>query len=279
MVGPSGYNPTRRNKNIATSAQGFKKRNAFDIPSSSNDERAFYTKLIDPVEIECSLSRHYFTCLVEPVKTGFRYYLSVSDVIEVLKLIPEADRVDVKVIAFRQPKRKERIFSSVWGRMAYWTDFGQHRGTSIVIEALPLNYSYRLEKNLEPYFAKEIEALRQDGHMIDITKRHIEINCPPEAIRTTQAFRTLPHEIGHSLDYQQKVDRPYERGEADYETLRGLYFARPKLEREAFADRYADSVMAPFRQRALIPFSPLPNLSDTNLKPEWFYFEGQCPSK
>ncbi|EGF90906.1 hypothetical protein ABI_23180 [Asticcacaulis biprosthecium C19] len=269
----NGRNPARRNRKIGTKGHGSKRRKFFGIPNSDVDPRRFYEKLIAAVELEYVLNSHRFTVVVEPTAPGWKYYLSVHDVVELLKLIPEADRKGLSVIAFRQPKRKERIFSPVWGRMAYWAEFGRHSGTSVVIEAQPLDYSYRLKKDVGPGFAKELDALRRDGHRIETTSRYIEISCPPEAIRATQLFRTLPHEIGHHLDYCQKVEDRYDRDEGELRDLTSLYFARPQREREAFADRYADEVMGVFRRQNIVPFPPLPNRGEEKLNADWFYFD------
>jgi len=264
-------NPTRRNKNIGTAAQGFKHRNAFGIPSPDNGARRFYESLRNPVEIPMALSRHKFTVLVEPPLPGFTYYVSIGDVLEVLKLLPEADRKDIELIVFRQPKRKERIFSPVWGRMAYWAEIGKHSGVTVVIEAQPLDYSYRLAKSLGPLFARELDLLREDGHNVVTGRKSIEITCPPEAIRNTQLFRTLPHEIGHHRDFEEKVTQP-EREGGDWMTLRDLYFARPQREREEYANRYAFDAMAPFRQQGIAPFPPVPDAAGSKVNPDWFYF-------
>jgi hypothetical protein len=193
-------------------------------------------------------------------------------VIEVLKLLPQADREGVELIVFRQPKRKERIFSPVWGRMAYWAEIGKHSGVTVVIEAQPLDYSYTLTKSLVPLFAKELDLLREDGHSIVTGRKAIEVTCPPEAIRNTQLFRTLPHEIGHHRDFEEKVIRPENDG-GDWQTLRDLYFARPQREREEFANRYAHNAMAPFREQDIVPFPPVPNHPGAGLNPDWFYFD------
>lgn len=225
------------------------------------------------IEIEYALSNHVFTVIVEPAAPGWKYYLSIPDILELLKLVPQDDRKDIAVIVFRQPKRKERIFSPVWGRMSYWAEFGAYSGTSIVIEAQPLDYSYRLQKDIGPVFAKELDALRNDGHIVETTRRHIEISCPPHAIRNTQLFRTVPHEIGHRMDYEEKVSAPFDRDEDDLDALMARYFSRPQREREQFADRYAEAVMSDFRRQETVPFPPLPNREEANLNPEWFYFD------
>ena len=266
MVGASGRNPTRRSRNIGTAAQGFKSRNTFAIPSPQQADHRFYERLVNPVESSMMLGPHEFTVLIEPTLDGFFYYLSVPDVLEVLKLIPEIDRHGIDLIVFRQPKRKERIFSPVWGRMAYWADFGKHSGTSVVIEAIAHDYSYKIGKDIGPVFARELEALTADGHKVITAAKKIEIACPPNAIRNTQLFRTLPHEIGHNVDFTQKV----RNAEGDWEELRNLYFARPQREREQFADRYAATVMALYRANDIAPFPPMPNWKPN---PEWFYFD------
>jgi hypothetical protein len=266
MVGTSGRNPARRSRSIGTAAQGFKSRNAFAIPTPEHGEQSFYERLVNPVELAMLVGPWKFTVLVEPVFPGFLYYISISDVLEVLKLIPEIDRHGIDLIVFRQPKRKERIFSPVWGRMAYWADFGKHSGTSVVIEAIAHDYSYKIDKDIGPVFAHELEALTADGHRVVTGAKKIEITCPPDAIRNTQLFRTLPHEIGHNVDFTQKVRNV----EGDWEELRNLYFARPQREREQFADRYAATVMAPYRANDIVPFPPLPNWEP---RPAWFYFD------
>jgi hypothetical protein len=266
MVGSSGRNPARRSKNIGTAAQGFKNRNAFAIPKPEHGEFRFYERLVKPMQSSIALGSHNITVLVEPPLDGFFYYLSVPDLLEVLKLIPETDREDIDLIVFRQPKRKDRIFSPVWGRMAYWAEFGKYSGTSVVIEAIEHDYSYNVGKHIGPIFARELEALTADGHSVVMGTRNIKITCPPAAIRNTQLFRTLPHEIGHNVDFTQKVTF----AEGDWDELRDLYLARPQREREQFADRYATDVMAPYRASDIVPFPPLPNFEP---RPDWFYFD------
>ena len=271
MVG-SVRNRVRRSRKIGTADQGFKRRKAFGIPSPDHGEHRFYERLVNPVEIKQTLGEHEFTVLIEPPFDGFHYYLSVSDLIEVLKLIPHADRKDVEVIAFRQPKRKERIFSAVWGRMAYWAEFGKHEGVAVVIEAIEDDYRYKVGTSIGPMHTRELAALEADGHNIVCDGKAIHIVTTSDAIRRTQLFRTLLHEIGHHVDYEQKVTRPSDAGEGNWLELRDLYFTRPKREREHFADRYAAEVLASVRQHGVVPFGPKPNDPAWGLDPAWFYF-------
>jgi len=77
-----------------------------------------------------------------------------------------------------------------------------------------------------------------------------------DAARATQLYRTLLHEIGHWVDWLNKVERPSERG-GDFEKLNDAYFQRPKNEREAFAHRYADETRERLVRLGIIPFERL----------------------
>ena len=67
-------------------------------------------------------------------------------------------------------------------------------------------------------------------------------------------FRTLLHEVGHWVDYLEKVERPEAAGVESFDTLNDRYFSRPKQEREAFAHRYADELGNKLKKFGLLPF-------------------------
>ena len=64
------------------------------------------------------------------------------------------------------------------------------------------------------------------------------------------------HEIGHWVDWLEKVERPEGQG-GNYITLKDAYFSRPSKEREAFANRYADEIRERLVRTGVIPFEPL----------------------
>jgi hypothetical protein len=268
-----GWNPARRNKRIGTTDQGFKARNDFGIPTSREDDRLFWQKIRNPVTIPYTIGSHEFAILVEPTDRNYKYYVSISDMIEVLRHIPQDDRRDIKVFAFRQPKRKEAIFSHSWGRLGYHVYFGKYSGPTVFLEAQPVGLTYRIENNVDANFKQEIEKLAQEGHQIELTKRHFDIRCPPAAIRNTQLYRTLIHEIGHQVDYFEKVTRPSEAEDAD-EDLQERYFSLPSRQKEHFAERYAAEMVSQLGSKNIIPFDPLPISTDRHpeINPEWFYF-------
>jgi len=76
----------------------------------------------------------------------------------------------------------------------------------------------------------------------------------PAVAREVQLYRTILHEIGHWVDYLQKVDIPSDRPGADWSELWDRYWQRPTREREAFAHRYADEAGAAHRATGAVPF-------------------------
>lgn len=71
-----------------------------------------------------------------------------------------------------------------------------------------------------------------------------------EAVRATQLYRTLLHEIGHHVDrleYAAGADAA-----ADEQ-----FFARPHIERETAAHQYADTWAANLRANRTIPFTSI----------------------
>jgi hypothetical protein len=81
------------------------------------------------------------------------------------------------------------------------------------------------------------------------------------------------HEIGHHLDYLEKVEWPMENADTDGTDLWDRYWQRPSAEREAFAHRYADRVGAELRDEHAIPFARLDapeRIRDLGLRPDDF---------
>jgi hypothetical protein len=95
--------------------------------------------------------------------------------------------------------------------------------------------------------------------------------------RSTQLYRTLPHEIGHLVQYEREVRRPARERAGDAGELGERYFARPAREREDFANRYARELADELRGARRVPF---PRLADEarmrswRLEPAWFGVPG-----
>jgi hypothetical protein len=101
---------------------------------------------------------------------------------------------------------------------------------------------------------EELEPLRADGHRITTTRHEHLIHTGLAAARATQLYRTLPHEIGHWVNYKDKVIMASGGAEASEDELSERYCRRPAAEREAFGHRYADELGARLRVTGQIPF-------------------------
>jgi hypothetical protein len=269
----SGYNPTRRNRNIGTSKAGRGQDNKLTIPAAWADNRMFCEKLVDPVAVPVAVGPTSLTILVEPPLSGFFYACTIEDIVCLLSLIPLGHLEDVELLVLRQPKRKERIISPVWGRIVYWTGIGKYSGPAVYLEAQDISRPHKWSKSLSPDDARELERLKRDGHPIDSSGRHHVIASTQESIRNTQLFRTLPHEIGHYVDYIEKVDEPSGDDLDLWERLDAKYHKRLTNEKEAYADRYADDFLEKTQSSGEIPFDlrfDADVIRGHGLEPAWF---------
>ena len=164
--------------------------------------------------------------------------------------------------------------SSVCGRLLYGADIGRFSGSAVHLDAQNPNIPLSWSPSISPDAARELDRLREDGHEIRREGRHWLIANDIESIRTTQLYRTLPHEIGHYVDYQRSYLNALP-DDVDYdEALSDAYDAKPVHDKEAFAHRYADEARARLAQEGRIPFVRIMNESwarTAGLDPRWFY--------
>jgi hypothetical protein len=158
----------------------------------------------------------------------------------------------------RQPKRKEQILAPVWGRIAYGTSIGRPqtgwiRGPIILLEATKPNSIWRHPKSLSPGSAIELERLAEDGHQLTMIRSHIRVESSLAAIRATQLYRTIPHELGHLVDYTTRVPD----NARNWLELEDRFWSRPSQERESFAHRYADEFRSRMFSAGALPFPRL----------------------
>lgn len=283
-----GYDPTRRNRNIGTSKQGRGRDNWMGIPWP--EERRFYERLEDPVVLTWKIHGRSWGFLIEPAYTDSVHACTPDDVARVIELLPADDLEGLQTVVFRQPTRKQAALEGVWGRWAIAEQLGPHdhkyrwcgfdyrwahvRCAAVFIESCPVDTCFSWSKKLDPPGAAELERLRQDGHQIVEDKRHYRIQTTPDSCRATQLYRTLPHEIGHHLDYWRRVMRRWDgKTDEQWAALNEGYWRRPQDEHEAFAHRYADG----FRERMLrngdIPFERFfdpSEMADHGVRAEWF---------
>ncbi len=268
----SGRNPTRRNRNIGTAKSGHGQNNRLVIPEPSGDSRSFYEKVPGAVRVTRTVGDHPVAIVVEPCPAGYFHAVTPNDVERLLRCLPNSDVSHIALVVLRYPKRKEKILSSVWGRLIYHAEIGENAGPAVILEAQPIEGTLRWSKSMDPDAQRELERLRSDGHDVTADRRHHIIKSTRATVRNTQLYRTLPHEIGHYVQYHQDVDAPAGDDMDLWERLNNAYFCRPSREREDFAHRYADE----FRREAVasghLPFEPVEaeRLQLQGVDPRWF---------
>ncbi|MGI0035248.1 MAG: hypothetical protein ACRD98_05205 [Nitrososphaera sp.] len=103
----------------------------------------------------------------------------------------------------------------------------------------PISLPMRWPKSLTPDRQQELERLRTDGHEIATTRHGHRINVSLESTRATQLYRTLLHEIGHSVDNDRDP---------------AAFDRKSSLEKETFAHQYADKMRERLVRFGIIPF-------------------------
>src|SRR5215510_5331714 len=233
-----GWDATKRNRNIGTAKQGLGQDNQLVIPWYGLN--LYYENLTEYKVTERSVHSRPLPFIVERTRADSCHACTIDDIARVLRHVQSSDFEGIDFIVLRQPKRKEEIINSVWGRIAFFAEIGAHQGRAIILEALNPCKPIRWSKSLTPDEQQELERLRGDGHEIVTTRHDHEINVSLESIRATQLHRTLLHEIGHSVDY-------------DSDPV--AFDRKSSLEKETFAHRYAEKLRERLVRFGVIPFA------------------------
>lgn len=256
----SGYNPVRRNRNIGTAKQGRERRNALTIPLVCNADRIWWENLGPHTVVKRDVGVHEITFLVENTRADCVHACTVDDLCSILSFVPKSDLESLDTVVLRQSTRKQAIVNPAWGRLAYSAEFGKpghkasHTGPAVFLEATNPTRVWTWSRKLCPEDSIELESLKNDGHRVKDTGKHFEFHSSLESVRTTQLYRTLLHEIGHWVDWLEKVVRPAGDDFVLRDALSGRYFARPDQERELFAHQYADVLRKRLTAEGRIPF-------------------------
>ncbi len=261
----------RRNRNIGTVKSGHGKDNKLTIPERWSDFSIYWEKLSSYVPIVKSIHSHSVTFLVEPPRSGYFHHCTVNDVQHVLKLLPIKFVSHIDLVVFRQPTAKQEILCPVWGRLGYWSEIGKYEGPGIYIEAQPASLKFKWDKSLRPDDELELERYHSAGFEIEEHVRGYNIKANSNSIRAKQLYYTIPHEIGHYVDYLESWNK-FDCGD-DNDRFWELYKAKPKREKEVFANRYADEFRKEMESKKLFPFVPKFNKEDVQadrLNPIWF---------
>ena len=258
MMMRAGWNPIRRNRNIGTKAHGHGENNRLSIPESWHELKYFYDKLNSFVPIQQQIRTHKLTFLIEATRPNWFHTITVDDACVILTHLPPEDLKAFDLIVMRQPTRKQRILSPVWGRAIFCFDIKEFNGRAIILEA-QTEESFTWPISLSPASVRELDRLAEDGHQIQKKRRCYEIHPTFTSLRNTMLYRTLLHEVGHHVDYQNYTEEEWD--------------IRTSQEKEDYAHRYAAEKAAQLRAAGICPFYPIINtmeMANAGLKIDWF---------
>jgi hypothetical protein len=264
----AGFNPARRNRNIGTAKQGQGRNNRLVVPDICLRGRRWAEQLNPHQKIQRLVSGREVVFLVEEAHAACIHACTVEDIRQVLANIPLPDWEGLDTFVLRQSTHKQGLLRPAWGRMFYSADLGLpgrktlRLGPAIILEAVDCSAKLKWRSALDPDDQAELARLQNDGHRVVREGNHYVSSMTPNSVRATQLYRTLLHEIGHWVDYLEKVERPAEKGIGSHAELSTAYFRRPKQEREAFAHRYAEATRERLKKFGVFPFDSI-----TNLKP------------
>jgi len=249
----SPRNPSRRNRNIGTAKQGHGDDNRLVIPDTPGwDLCGFEEFLKDPFEYSFEVHGERRVALVERPLGGFVYGSTVQDLERMLGLLPEREVLGLDLFLFRQPTKKQRTLSSVWGRFLYFSTPGPFSGPALCIEASDLGM-LSWSKSIQPDTQRELDRLQADGHRIVQTKRAIEIHMTAASLRATTLFRTVLHEVGHYVDWTRS-SRLVKGSKEEVEAAQRAFRTKPSTMKEDFAHRFAAETLDRLKQRGQAPF-------------------------
>lgn len=250
-----GYDARRRNRHQGAAGRGHGSDNRMVIPSVRSELGAISWRSWPGLPVQRvgahrtvyrEIAGKRWTFVVEPTSAGAWHACSVDDLARMLSLIPADDHEGLDLVILHQPTRKYRQLDGAWGQLCYSVELGRREGAAIVLHAFPAgaSWSWGRGRGLTPDDHQELERLRQDGQEITRRGRKLTIHATWQAVRNTQLYRTLPHEIGHWTDFLERVRRDDNRD-------------RPVREREHSAHRYADAVRGRLTRNGDIPFPPI----------------------
>jgi hypothetical protein len=249
----AGWRPERRNRKLGTADWSWRDKEGarpnFDVPWPDWEHRVpeerWSAEAIERHQV------HGGTILVatERPNDGSIHVCSPSEVCAVLHCLPEVDVAGVGLVVLRQPTRKEEVLRLAWGRMHYCADFLGYSGPAITLDAVDFRRPRRrISRSLSLEEAEALERLRRHRFAVTETRRSYDVLLTPKHVRRWLLARTIPHEVGHWVDYRRRVlDQLDAATVADalahpqYEEIAARWWARPQREREQFADRYADA--------------------------------------
>jgi len=181
--------------------------------------------------------------IVEHTRDDAVHAVTVDDLERVLGWFPNADIIGISTWLMRQPKRREEMLRPAWGRIVFDGVISNYRGPILMLEAVTLGSAWKWGHHLKPHDQRELQRYRDFGFDVRQTNRHFEIRPTLDAVRAMQLYHTVPHEIGHWVQYQSIGSERFEQ--------------TPHQKREDFAHRYADKFRDEAQASGQLPFERL----------------------
>jgi hypothetical protein len=257
-------NPTRRNRNIGTAKSGRGQNNRMAISRVGHGENVFWERVEDARQVSRIVSGRSVRFFVQSTRADCIHACTVDDIAYLLSQLPTTDWEGIEAILLRQPRRKEHMLEPVWGRLAYAADLvdGHRRvlyqGPVIVLEAVNPDEPVKYGRGLSPDGMAELNRLKLDGHSVRTGDKNHTLTSTLESCRATQLYRTFLHELGHWVDFLEKVERPAAQlanMSDQYPELLDRFHRRPDREKEQFAHAYAERVRRDLILRQIMPFA------------------------
>jgi hypothetical protein len=231
------------------------------IPQRWWDSRIFWEQLSRFTVVTRQVRGRDLPFVVEATRRDSVHACTVDDIAAVLNTAPARHVSGIQGVLLRQPKRKEEVLASVWGRLGYAAEVGPIRGPVIVVEAQPIPMVVTWSARCDPAQQEELDRLRQEADRGEFNGRKHVLHFGLPAVRAVQLYRTVLHELGHWADYDEKVELPSGNGSGgSWIDFHEAYFRRPVSERESFAHRYACELAQDLKARGLIPFERILNV-------------------
>ena len=125
-----------------------------------------------------------------------------------------------------------------------WHDGINSRVFSIAVygACCAIHFSYRRNPSLTPEGGRELDRLQLDDHQISRSRQHIAVTPSTNSLRNTVLYRTLLHEIGHHVDYNNSTDQEWA--------------SKTTSSKEDYAHRYAAELYGRLTKHGHVPFAP-----------------------
>jgi hypothetical protein len=242
--------------------------NRMAIPGVAHGENVFWERIDGSRHASRTISGRPVQFFVQTTRADCVHACTIDDIARLLSYVPPEDWEGIEAILLRQPRRKEQLLEPVWGRLAYASDLvdGKRRvvyqGPLIVLEAVNPCQPIEFGKRLSADDAAELDRLKSDGHTIRNGDKNNTVTPTLASCRATQLYRTFLHELGHWVDFMEKVERPAAFLASDeYPGLLDRFHGRTTKEKEQFAHRYAEQLRRGLVATHVLPF-------DRQLEPE-----------